>query len=164
MLGCLCLSQSSCDAPGQAELAGVTMPYVDRQNRYCGFLDIEENENSGRFLRRYFILDTQQGNLLWYMDNPQVNFLGRGFLVTAVLSISCSRIMSVVLSQNTPTMCMFMVMKIHLHMHNICCVSLMGFNSFRSCINVCGFLKWLERVHSHKNKSFHFILKKNKPK
>ncbi|XP_026206964.1 pleckstrin homology domain-containing family A member 1-like isoform X2 [Anabas testudineus] len=47
------------------------MPYVDRQNRYCGFLDIEENENSGRFLRRYFILDTQQGNLLWYMDNPQ---------------------------------------------------------------------------------------------
>uniref|UniRef100_A0A671XT93 Pleckstrin homology domain containing A1 n=1 Tax=Sparus aurata TaxID=8175 RepID=A0A671XT93_SPAAU len=48
------------------------MPYVDRQNRICGFLDIEENESSGRFLRRYFILDTQQGNLLWYMDNPQV--------------------------------------------------------------------------------------------
>ncbi|KAM4624229.1 pleckstrin homology domain-containing family A member 1 isoform 2-T2 [Polymixia lowei] len=47
------------------------MPYVDRHNRICGFLDIEENENSGRFLRRYFILDTQQGNLLWYMDNPQ---------------------------------------------------------------------------------------------
>ncbi|XP_031170813.1 pleckstrin homology domain-containing family A member 1 isoform X3 [Sander lucioperca] len=47
------------------------MPYVDRQNRICGFLDIEENESSGRFLRRYFILDTQQGNLLWYMDNPQ---------------------------------------------------------------------------------------------
>uniref|UniRef100_A0A3Q2WQZ5 Pleckstrin homology domain containing, family A (phosphoinositide binding specific) member 1b n=1 Tax=Haplochromis burtoni TaxID=8153 RepID=A0A3Q2WQZ5_HAPBU len=49
------------------------MPYVDRQNRFCGFLDIEENENSGRFLRRYFILDTEQGSLLWYMDNPQVN-------------------------------------------------------------------------------------------
>uniref|UniRef100_A0A3B3UE84 Pleckstrin homology domain containing, family A (phosphoinositide binding specific) member 1b n=1 Tax=Poecilia latipinna TaxID=48699 RepID=A0A3B3UE84_9TELE len=48
------------------------MPYVDRQNRICGFLDIEEIENSGRFLRRYFILDTEQGNLLWYMDNPQV--------------------------------------------------------------------------------------------
>uniref|UniRef100_A0A3Q0TDP3 Pleckstrin homology domain containing A1 n=1 Tax=Amphilophus citrinellus TaxID=61819 RepID=A0A3Q0TDP3_AMPCI len=48
------------------------MPYVDRQNRICGFLDIEENENSGRFLRRYFILDTEQGSLLWYMDNPQV--------------------------------------------------------------------------------------------
>ncbi|XP_071318717.1 pleckstrin homology domain-containing family A member 1 isoform X2 [Trachinotus anak] len=47
------------------------MPYVDRQNRICGFLDIEENESSGRFLRRYFILDTQQGSLLWYMDNPQ---------------------------------------------------------------------------------------------
>ncbi|XP_034564577.1 pleckstrin homology domain-containing family A member 1-like isoform X1 [Notolabrus celidotus] len=47
------------------------MPYVDRQNRICGFLDIEENENSGRFLRRYFILDTQQGSLLWFMDNPQ---------------------------------------------------------------------------------------------
>ncbi|XP_074519591.1 pleckstrin homology domain-containing family A member 1-like isoform X1 [Halichoeres trimaculatus] len=47
------------------------MPYVDRQNRICGFLDIEENENSGRFLRRYFILDTQQGGLLWFMDNPQ---------------------------------------------------------------------------------------------
>lgn len=48
------------------------MPYVDRQNRICGFLDIEENEGSGRFLRRYFILDTEQGSLLWYMDNPQV--------------------------------------------------------------------------------------------
>ncbi|KAF7657940.1 hypothetical protein LDENG_00019190 [Lucifuga dentata] len=47
------------------------MPYVDRQNRICGFLDIEENESSGKFLRRYFILDTQQGRLLWYMDNPQ---------------------------------------------------------------------------------------------
>ncbi|XP_044034543.1 pleckstrin homology domain-containing family A member 1 isoform X2 [Siniperca chuatsi] len=61
----------SCDAPGRAELVGVAMPYVDRQNRICGFLDIEENESSGRFLRRYFILDTQQGSLLWYMDNPQ---------------------------------------------------------------------------------------------
>ncbi|KAF6715502.1 Pleckstrin homology domain-containing family A member 1 [Oryzias melastigma] len=47
------------------------MPYVDRQNRICGFLDVEEDENSGRFLRRYFILDTQQGCLLWYTDNPQ---------------------------------------------------------------------------------------------
>ncbi|XP_068455365.1 pleckstrin homology domain-containing family A member 1-like isoform X1 [Clinocottus analis] len=47
------------------------MPYVDRQNRICGFLDIEESESSGRFLRRYFILDTQQGGLLWFMDNPQ---------------------------------------------------------------------------------------------
>ncbi|OCT90251.1 hypothetical protein XELAEV_180188631mg, partial [Xenopus laevis] len=46
------------------------MPYVDRQNRTCGFLDIED-EGSGRFLRRYFILDTQANYLLWYMDNPQ---------------------------------------------------------------------------------------------
>lgn len=48
------------------------MPYVDRQNRICGFLDIEEVENSGKFLRRYFILDTLEGSLMWYMDNPQV--------------------------------------------------------------------------------------------
>uniref|UniRef100_A0A8C2JYV6 Pleckstrin homology domain containing, family A (phosphoinositide binding specific) member 1b n=1 Tax=Cyprinus carpio TaxID=7962 RepID=A0A8C2JYV6_CYPCA len=47
------------------------MPYVDRQNRICGFLDIEELENSGKFLRRYFILDTLEGSLVWYMDNPQ---------------------------------------------------------------------------------------------
>ncbi|XP_030424639.1 pleckstrin homology domain-containing family A member 1 isoform X4 [Gopherus evgoodei] len=47
------------------------MPYVDRRNRICGFLDIEENENSGKFLRRYFILDTKEDNLVWYMDNPQ---------------------------------------------------------------------------------------------
>ncbi|XP_034754916.1 pleckstrin homology domain-containing family A member 1-like isoform X3 [Etheostoma cragini] len=47
------------------------MPYVDRQNRICGFLDIEEFESSGKFLRRYFILDTQQGSLVWFMDNPQ---------------------------------------------------------------------------------------------
>ncbi|EAW63291.1 hCG1785546, isoform CRA_a [Homo sapiens] len=55
------------------------MPYVDRQNRICGFLDIEEHENSGKFLRRYFILDTQANCLLWYMDNPQVRgSVGRG--------------------------------------------------------------------------------------
>nr|XP_057937964.1 pleckstrin homology domain-containing family A member 1-like [Doryrhamphus excisus] len=47
------------------------MPYVDRQNRFCGFLDIEETESSGKFLRRYFILSTEHGSLLWYMDNPQ---------------------------------------------------------------------------------------------
>ncbi|CAL8391464.1 unnamed protein product [Arctogadus glacialis] len=47
------------------------MPYVDRQNRICGFLDIEETESSGKFLRRYFILDTQPGSLVWFMDNPQ---------------------------------------------------------------------------------------------
>nr|XP_046243246.1 pleckstrin homology domain-containing family A member 2 isoform X2 [Scatophagus argus] len=47
------------------------MPYFDRLNRVCGFLDIEEKENSCRFQRRYFILDTQGNALLWYMDNPQ---------------------------------------------------------------------------------------------
>uniref|UniRef100_A0A3P8ZKZ1 PH domain-containing protein n=1 Tax=Esox lucius TaxID=8010 RepID=A0A3P8ZKZ1_ESOLU len=50
------------------------MPYVDRQNRICGFLDIEENESSGKFQRRYFILDTLLGSLVWYMDNPQVTY------------------------------------------------------------------------------------------
>ncbi|KAK1154174.1 hypothetical protein AOXY_G28971 [Acipenser oxyrinchus oxyrinchus] len=44
------------------------MPYVDRINRVCGFLDIEENE---KFQRRYFILDKLKNFLLWYMDNPQ---------------------------------------------------------------------------------------------
>lgn len=59
--------------PQQArECPSGKMPYVDRQNRICGFLDIEENESSGKFLRRYFILDTQQGSLVWFMDNPQV--------------------------------------------------------------------------------------------
>ncbi|XP_067857301.1 pleckstrin homology domain-containing family A member 2-like [Heptranchias perlo] len=47
------------------------MPYVDRSSRVCGFLDIEEIEGSGKFLRRYFILDTSDNALLWYMDNPQ---------------------------------------------------------------------------------------------
>ncbi|EPQ01556.1 Pleckstrin like proteiny domain-containing family A member 2 [Myotis brandtii] len=61
------------------------MPYVDRQNRICGFLDIEENENSGKFLRRYFILDTQANYLLWYMDNPQVPKVGNLPLTTEVL-------------------------------------------------------------------------------
>ncbi|XP_012931556.1 pleckstrin homology domain-containing family A member 2 isoform X2 [Heterocephalus glaber] len=54
------------------------MPYVDRQNRICGFLDIEENEHGGKFLRRYFILDTQANCLLWYMDNPQNLAVGAG--------------------------------------------------------------------------------------
>ncbi|KAG3292958.1 PLEKHA1-like [Ictidomys tridecemlineatus] len=47
------------------------MPYVDSQNRICGFLDIEENENSGKFLRRYFILGIREDSFVWYMDNPQ---------------------------------------------------------------------------------------------
>ncbi|KAG7265408.1 hypothetical protein CRUP_005596 [Coryphaenoides rupestris] len=62
-----------CSRAGAGQLGAVAMPYVDRSNRICGFLDIEETESSGRFLRRYFILDTQRGSLLWYMDNPQAN-------------------------------------------------------------------------------------------
>ncbi|KAM9464745.1 pleckstrin homology domain-containing family A member 2-like isoform 1-T1 [Salvelinus alpinus] len=57
--------------PESDVVAGSSMPYVDRQNRVCGFLDIEEKEGSSRFQRRYFILDTQGNTLLWYMDNPQ---------------------------------------------------------------------------------------------
>ncbi|KAI4812219.1 hypothetical protein KUCAC02_023624, partial [Chaenocephalus aceratus] len=57
--------------PQARECPGSEMPYTDRQNRTCGFLDIEESESSGKFLRRYFILDTQQGSLVWFMDNPQ---------------------------------------------------------------------------------------------
>ncbi|XP_075714933.1 pleckstrin homology domain-containing family A member 2 isoform X2 [Rhinoderma darwinii] len=53
------------------------MPYVDRKNRTCGFLDIEDAK-TGRFLRRYFILDTQANHLIWYMDNPQNMLRGTG--------------------------------------------------------------------------------------
>ncbi|XP_074494202.1 pleckstrin homology domain-containing family A member 2 [Sebastes fasciatus] len=56
------------------------MPYVDRLNRVCGFLDVEEKENSCRFQRRYFILDTQENALLWYMDNPQNLPTGASFV------------------------------------------------------------------------------------
>uniref|UniRef100_A0A8C6WJ65 Si:ch211-204d2.4 n=1 Tax=Neogobius melanostomus TaxID=47308 RepID=A0A8C6WJ65_9GOBI len=62
------------------------MPYLDRLNRVCGFLDIEEKENSGRFQRRYFILDTQENALLWYMDNPQN--LARGATVVGSLKLT----------------------------------------------------------------------------
>ncbi|XP_059193904.1 pleckstrin homology domain-containing family A member 2 [Centropristis striata] len=62
------------------------MPYVDRLNRVCGFLDIEEKENSCRFQRRYFILDTQENALLWYMDNPQNLPSGASFVGTLRLT------------------------------------------------------------------------------
>uniref|UniRef100_A0A287AZN8 Pleckstrin homology domain containing A2 n=1 Tax=Sus scrofa TaxID=9823 RepID=A0A287AZN8_PIG len=74
------------------------MPYVDRQNRICGFLDIEENENSGKFLRRYFILDTQANCLLWYMDNPQNLAIGAG----AVGSLQLTYISKVPKGGNLP--------------------------------------------------------------
>ncbi|XP_071089465.1 pleckstrin homology domain-containing family A member 1-like [Haliotis cracherodii] len=46
------------------------MPYVDKSGRTCGFLNIEEIENSGSFIRRYFLLDQNNERLLYYMDNP----------------------------------------------------------------------------------------------
>ncbi|CAG5136686.1 unnamed protein product [Candidula unifasciata] len=46
------------------------MPYQDKQGRVCGFLNIEETENSGSFCRRYFILDQNNGKLVYYMDSP----------------------------------------------------------------------------------------------
>lgn len=67
------------------------MPYVDRQNRICGFLDIEDNENTGKFLRRYFILDTQANCLLWYMDNPQVRSQAEGVRMAASPSATSGR-------------------------------------------------------------------------
>ncbi|XP_011730901.1 pleckstrin homology domain-containing family A member 2 isoform X3 [Macaca nemestrina] len=73
------------------------MPYVDRQNRICGFLDIEEHENSGKFLRRYFILDTQANCLLWYMDNPQNLAMGAG----AVGALQLTYISKVMLTWNS---------------------------------------------------------------
>lgn len=66
------------------------MPYLDRQNRICGFLDIEENETCGKFLRRYFILDTQANCLLWYMDNPQVGLRAGSPQVSPRLSCPCA--------------------------------------------------------------------------
>lgn len=62
------------------------MPYVDRLNRVCGFLDVEEKENSCRFQRRYFVLDTQENALLWYMDNPQNLPRGASFVGTLKLT------------------------------------------------------------------------------
>ncbi|XP_021374846.1 pleckstrin homology domain-containing family A member 1-like [Mizuhopecten yessoensis] len=46
------------------------MPYMDKRGRLCGFLNIEEKENSGRFSRRYFILNTKEGKFQYFMDNP----------------------------------------------------------------------------------------------
>lgn len=46
------------------------MPYMDKRGRLCGFLNVEEKENSGRFSRRYFILSTKDGKFQYFMDNP----------------------------------------------------------------------------------------------
>ncbi|KAL5016832.1 hypothetical protein ScPMuIL_006421 [Solemya velum] len=55
------------------------MPYEDRLGRFCGFLNIEEKENSGFFSRRYFILDKANERFQYYMDNPtNLSFSSRG--------------------------------------------------------------------------------------
>lgn len=46
------------------------MPYKDKRGRICGFLNIEEKDNSGRFSRRYFLLDGKSQKFLCFMDNP----------------------------------------------------------------------------------------------
>uniref|UniRef100_A0A671RSI1 Pleckstrin homology domain-containing family A member 1-like n=1 Tax=Sinocyclocheilus anshuiensis TaxID=1608454 RepID=A0A671RSI1_9TELE len=82
------------------------MPYVDRQNRICGFLDIEELENSGKFLRRYFILDTQQGSLVWYMDNPQNLPVGAKHVgslsLTYISKVSCHLFTLTIVFKHSP--------------------------------------------------------------
>ncbi|GFR71078.1 pleckstrin homology domain-containing family A member 1 [Elysia marginata] len=45
------------------------MPYQDKQGRLCGFLNIEETEGSSSFCRRYFVLDQNNGKLVYYMDS-----------------------------------------------------------------------------------------------
>ena len=51
----------------------VTMPYKDRHGRTCGFVDYEEEENCGKFRRRYFMISPQDGSFYCYMDNPTVS-------------------------------------------------------------------------------------------
>lgn len=84
------------------------MPYQDRLNRTCGFLDIEENENSGKFVRRYFILDTSRNSLFWYMDNPQNLPEGAGSVGTLRLSY-ISKVSEVSIKQKPKTQFCFVV-------------------------------------------------------
>ncbi|XP_072177930.1 pleckstrin homology domain-containing family A member 1-like [Diadema setosum] len=46
------------------------MPYLDVQGRTCGFMNFEQDEESGRFFRRYFVISPEDGAILCYMDNP----------------------------------------------------------------------------------------------
>ncbi|CAG2186095.1 pleckstrin homology domain-containing family A member 1-like isoform X2 [Mytilus galloprovincialis] len=46
------------------------MPYKDKNGKFCGFLNAEEKEGSGKFLRRYFLLDEKKSRLYYYKDNP----------------------------------------------------------------------------------------------
>lgn len=49
------------------------MPYKDKNGKFCGFLNAEEKEGSGKFLRRYFLLDEKKSRLYYYKDNPGVS-------------------------------------------------------------------------------------------
>ncbi|KAM3867900.1 pleckstrin homology domain-containing family A member 2 [Diretmus argenteus] len=84
------------------------MPYMDRLNRVCGFLDIEEKENSCRFQRRYFILDTQGNALLWYMDNPQNLPSGASFVGSLRLTY-ISKVSEATLKQKPKTEYCFVI-------------------------------------------------------
>ncbi|XP_063787677.1 pleckstrin homology domain-containing family A member 2 isoform X2 [Pseudophryne corroboree] len=83
------------------------MPYVDRLNRTCGFLDIED-AGSGRFLRRYFILDTQANYLLWYMDNPQNLPNGTGAVGSLKLTY-ISKVGTAAVKQKAKLSCCFVI-------------------------------------------------------
>ena len=51
------------------------MPFKDKHDRTCGFLDIDEDDKRKKFRRRYFILNKSKGILEWYMDSPSVRNL-----------------------------------------------------------------------------------------
>lgn len=46
------------------------MPYLDIQGRTCGFMNFEQDEESGRFFRRYFVISLEDDCIMCYMDNP----------------------------------------------------------------------------------------------
>ncbi|XP_041368007.1 pleckstrin homology domain-containing family A member 1-like [Gigantopelta aegis] len=50
------------------------MVYRDKLGQICGFLNIEDEENSGSFIRRYFVLKHSSARLVYYQDNP-INLL-----------------------------------------------------------------------------------------
>ena len=49
------------------------MVYRNKLGQVCGFLNIEEEENSGSFIRRYFVLNHSGARLVYYRDNPIVS-------------------------------------------------------------------------------------------
>ena len=51
------------------------MPFVDKHGRFCGFLDIDEDDKKKKFQRRYFILKKSRRLLEWYADSPSVSFM-----------------------------------------------------------------------------------------